>query len=93
MATLNRRLGPPEVEAAVWTGGVGVNTSLVDGNSGLSARAVVVSTPGTLVLVDIYGTVRTFTAAEITALGNIIRGQWVQVTAAGSTAHTLIVWW
>ena len=94
MAGLNRRIGPPEVELHFWTGAVGANQDLVDGYSGLAARAVVVGVAaGDLVLLDILGNPQTYIAAEITALGNIIRGQWVEATAAGSAAHTLIAWW
>lgn len=94
MTTLNRRLGTPERELHFWTGAAGANQSLIDAVSGLAARAVVVGNAGgNLVLVDIHGTARTYTPAEILAVNSIIRGQWVQATAAGSVAHTLVAWW
>lgn len=96
MAHLNRRIGPPELELHFWTGAVGANQSLVGtGDSvGLACRAVMVgNAAGALVLVDITNTARTYSAAEIAAAGNIIRGNWIQATAAGSAAHTLIAWW
>ena len=93
MAVINRRLGPPESERHLWTGAVGADTTLVEMWGNMAARAVIVGVVGTLVLVDINGTTRTYTSAEILAAGNIIRGQWIQVTAAGSTAHTLVIWW
>ena len=94
MAGLNRRSGPPERTIQYWVGAVGANQSLVETTAGLAARAVVVGVvAGSLVLVDISGTSRTFTAAEIVAQNNVLRGQWIQATAAGSAAHTLTAWW
>jgi hypothetical protein len=96
MAHLNTRIDAPHTAINIWVGAVGANTSLVGTGSdtGLAARAVVVGVAaGSLVLVDIYGNVRTVTVADIIAQNYIIRGQWVQVTAAGSAAHTLTIWW
>lgn len=94
MAFLNRRIGPPEYELHFWTGAVGGNQSLIDVVSGFAARAVVVgAVAGNLVLVDVHGAARTYTPAEIVACNGVIRGQWVQATAAGSAAHTLVAWW
>ena len=96
MAHLNTRIGPPELELHFWTGAVGANQSLVgtEDSDGLACRAVIVgNAAGSLVLVDISNSVQTYTAAEIAAAGNVIRGQWIQATAAGSAAHTLIAWW
>ena len=92
MASLNRRVGPPEAILQFWAGAVGANTDLT--YRSLCARAVVVgNAAGSLVLVDGDGSAVTFTAAEIIAQNYIIRGQWKQATAAGSAAHTLTAWW
>lgn len=93
MARMNNKMGPPVKIAKYWTGAVGVNQSLVDAVIGECARAVVVGIPGILLLVDLDGTTHTFTAADVVAHNNVLRGQWTQATAAGSTATDIWAWW
>jgi len=92
MACMNNRVGPPQRTNQYWLLAVGATTSLVDADTGLCARAVIVGALGTLVMVDIYGATRTFTAADIIAANYIIRGQWTSIVNT-STAFTLTVWW
>lgn len=95
MAASNLALGAPDVTLEFWAGAVGGNQSLLHPwEQNLCARAVVVGNPaGNLLLVDIYGTTHTFSAAHIIASGSILRGQWTQATAAGSASTDLIAWW
>lgn len=91
MARPNRNLATPTEWNPIWTGAVGGNTSLVAVVGDIASRVIIVGTLGSLVVVNVDGSSTIFTAAQIAAAGNILYGQFTQVTAAGSTAFDLQV--
>lgn len=96
-AFINDRLDVPEQVVDYWAGAVGANVDLRTGTlGGWAARAILIGTlpvAGTLVLTDISGNVITYNVAKIQNLNYLIRGNWIAITAAGSTAYDLQAWW
>lgn len=96
MARPNTRTHAPEALVTVWNGAVGGNTSTVQAATDLCARVITVGVlpvGGTLVVTQLGGGALTYSEADIIAAGYILHGQFEQITAAGSTAHTLKVGW
>lgn len=93
MSYVNRNTGTFDRTEKVWAGVVGADANLIDGVTGLCARAILVASGGILVVTEAGGLARTYTAADIIAAQGFLRGNFEGVTAAGSTAFNLTVGW
>jgi len=93
MSYINSDLGTFSQTVKLWDGAVGANTTLVNPTSGKCARAIIVAVGGILNVTEAGGVARTYSAADILAAQGFLRGNFVSLVAAASTAHTLTVGW
>lgn len=88
----NSRTGAAHNTAVAWTTTPANYDILVNSGSGIACRWITVGTPGTLVLTKLDGTTTTYTSAEL-AMNPVIYGQFTYITASGSTAQDVRVYW